>query len=83
MKAVVYACMANGLEEVECLAAVDVMRRCGIEVKLVSMSGELLITGSLVIQQVLAVSRVSQPVKFLHGITSPPSSLYGGLVILP
>ena len=46
MKAVVYACMANGLEEVECLAAVDVMRRCGIEVKLVSMSGELLITGS-------------------------------------
>ena len=43
MKAVVYACMADGLEEVECLAAVDVMRRCGIEVKLVSMSGELLI----------------------------------------
>lgn len=46
MKAIVYACMAEGLEEVECLAAVDVMRRCGIEVKLVSMSGELLVTGS-------------------------------------
>ncbi len=46
MKAVVYACMADGLEEVECLAAVDVMRRCGIEVKLVSMSGKPLITGS-------------------------------------
>lgn len=46
MKAMVYACMTNGLEEVECLAAVDVMRRCGIEVRLVSMSGELVVTGS-------------------------------------
>lgn len=46
MKAKVYACMAEGLEEVECLAAVDVMRRCGIEVMLVSMSGKLLVTGS-------------------------------------
>lgn len=46
MKAIVYACMAEGLEEVECLAAVDVMIRCGIEVKLISMSGEKMVKGS-------------------------------------
>ncbi len=46
MKAVVYACLAEGLEEVECLAAADVMIRSGIEVKLVSMSGEKVVTGS-------------------------------------
>lgn len=46
MKAKVYACVAEGLEEVECLAAVDVMIRCGIDVKLISMSGELVVTGS-------------------------------------
>lgn len=46
MKAKVYACVAEGLEEVECLAAVDVMIRCGINVKLISMSGELVVTGS-------------------------------------
>ena len=31
MKAKVYACVAEGLEEVECLAAADVMIRCGME----------------------------------------------------
>lgn len=46
MKAKVFACMAEGLEEVECLAAADVMRRGGIEVTLVSMSGSLTVTGS-------------------------------------
>ena len=46
MKAKVYACMAEGLEEVECLAAVDVMIRCGIDVKLISMTGEAVVTGS-------------------------------------
>ena len=38
--------LAEGLEEVECLAAVDVMIRCGIEVKLISMSGSLEVAGS-------------------------------------
>lgn len=42
----VYAFMANGLEEVECLAAVDVMRRAGIDVTLVSVTGEKFVTGS-------------------------------------
>ncbi len=46
MKAVVYACMADGLEEVECLAAVDVMIRSGIIVKLVSMTGNPVVTGA-------------------------------------
>lgn len=46
MKAVVYACMADGLEEVECLAAVDVMIRSGITVKLVSMTGNPVVTGA-------------------------------------
>lgn len=34
----VYAFLANGSEEVECLAAVDVLRRAGIETKLVSIN---------------------------------------------
>lgn len=42
----VYACMAEGLEEVECLAAVDVMRRAGLEVTLVSMGNTKQVTGS-------------------------------------
>lgn len=42
----VYAFLATGLEEVECLAVVDILRRGGIEVKLVSVTGELLVTGS-------------------------------------
>ncbi|MDO4328896.1 MAG: DJ-1/PfpI family protein [Lachnospiraceae bacterium] len=46
MKAKVYACVAEGLEEVECLAAVDVMIRSGIDVKLISMSGQPVVTGS-------------------------------------
>ncbi|MBR3718360.1 MAG: DJ-1/PfpI family protein [Firmicutes bacterium] len=44
--ATVYACMAPGLEEVECLAAVDVMRRCGIEVILASLGDQKSVTGS-------------------------------------
>ena len=35
----VYVCMAQGLEEVECLAVVDILRRSGIETVLVSVSG--------------------------------------------
>ena len=42
----VYACMAEGLEEVECLAAVDVMRRAGLEVTLVAMGETREVTGS-------------------------------------
>ena len=42
----VYAFLAEGLEEVECLAAVDVMRRAGLEVLLVSISDTLEVTGS-------------------------------------
>ena len=42
----VYAFMAPGLEEVECLGAVDVMIRAGIEVNLVSITDSLEVTGA-------------------------------------
>ena len=42
----VFAFLADGLEEVECLAVVDVLRRSGVEVTLVSVTGSREITGS-------------------------------------
>lgn len=42
----VYAFAADGLEEVECLAVVDMLRRCGVETVIVSVTGEKLIKGS-------------------------------------
>ena len=42
----VYAFLADGLEEVECLAVVDVLRRSGVEVTLVSVTGDRKVTGS-------------------------------------
>ncbi len=42
----VYVCMAEGLEEVECLAVVDILRRGGVETELVSMGEDLFVTGS-------------------------------------
>ena len=42
----VTAFFAQGTEEVECLSVVDILRRCGVEVQLVSMSGDRQVTGS-------------------------------------
>ena len=42
----VIAFMAEGMEEVECLAVVDILRRAQIEVILVSMTDKLEVTGS-------------------------------------
>lgn len=42
----VYAFLAPGLEEVECLAVVDVLRRGGVNVCLVSVNGDPIIAGS-------------------------------------
>ena len=42
----VFAFLADGLEEVECLAVVDVLRRAGAEVTLVSVTGSREITGA-------------------------------------
>ena len=42
----VYAFLAPGLEEVECLATVDVLIRAGIKVELVSITDDLEVTGS-------------------------------------
>ena len=38
--------LATGLEEVECLSVVDVLRRGGVEAELVSVTGERVVTGS-------------------------------------
>lgn len=42
----VYAFLADGLEEVECLAAVDVLIRGGVNVTLVSIGDSLKVTGA-------------------------------------
>ncbi len=42
----VFAFVAPGLEEVECLAVVDILRRCKIDVTLVSITEDRLVTGS-------------------------------------
>ena len=42
----VYVFCADGFEEVEGLTAVDLLRRAGIDVKMVSIMGRLQITGS-------------------------------------
>ena len=42
----VYAFLADGLEEIECLAVVDILRRAGIQCETVSITGDDWITGS-------------------------------------
>ena len=42
----IYVCMADGLEEVECLAVVDILKRGGMEVEQASMTGNPLVIGS-------------------------------------
>lgn len=42
----IYAFLAEGFEEVECLAVVDLLRRAKFEVTLVSITGEKAVTGS-------------------------------------
>lgn len=42
----VYAFLASGLEEVECLAVVDVLKRAGVEVSLISISDTREVVGS-------------------------------------
>ena len=42
----VFAFLAEGLEEVECLAVVDVLRRAWVETRLVSITGNCMVTGS-------------------------------------
>ena len=44
--ALVYAFMADGLEEVECLATADILARAGVTVKLVSVTGKREVRGS-------------------------------------
>lgn len=40
----VYVHLADGFEEVEALTAVDVLKRAGVDVKMVSVTGEKTVT---------------------------------------
>lgn len=42
----IYAFFANGFEESEAIVPIDVMRRAGLEVKLISTTNDLMVTGS-------------------------------------
>ena len=42
----VYTFLANGFEEVECLAVVDILRRANIDVTMVSITNNKYVTGS-------------------------------------
>ena len=42
----VYAFVSDGMEEVECLAVCDLLVRAGVDVKLVSITGNKAVTGS-------------------------------------
>lgn len=42
----VYLFLANGFEEIEALATVDVLRRCGLQVVMTSVSDELCVEGA-------------------------------------
>lgn len=42
----VCAFIANGFEEVECLSVVDILRRAGVDVRILSVTDQLEITGS-------------------------------------
>lgn len=42
----IYAFLADGLEEVECLAVVDILRRAKLDVTMVSITGHTSVTGS-------------------------------------
>ena len=68
----VYAFMADGLEEVECLTVVDLLRRAGIETVLTSISGKEVITGAhgiKITSDVLMeeISETEEDVLFLPG----------------
>ena len=38
--------LADGFEEIEALTTIDILRRCGVEVQIVSVTGTRLIHGS-------------------------------------
>lgn len=42
----VYLILADGFEDIEAVATVDILRRCGIQVELLSITGKRVITGA-------------------------------------
>ena len=84
-----YAFVADGMEEVECLAVVDIARRGGIQVELISIMGRREVTGShniTVLADRLFEETVFQPgdVLFLPGGGKGVENLtaHGGLAAL-
>lgn len=68
----VYAFMADGLEEVECLTVVDLLRRAGVETVLTSITGKEIVTGShgirIISDKLLEeISETEEDVLFLPG----------------
>lgn len=72
----VYAFLAEGFEEVECLAVADVLRRGGIEVKMISITSQREVTGSHQIT-VLADSILEQEDAGLADILFLPGGMPG------
>ncbi|MDR2097468.1 MAG: DJ-1/PfpI family protein [Spirochaetaceae bacterium] len=70
----VYLFLADGFEEVEALTPADYLRRAGIDVKLVSISGGKTVTGSHgipVIADMLAADLCRAPVSVGDGLILP------------
>ena len=67
----VYAMIANGTEEVECLAVVDLLRRSGVETELVSVEESCEVTSSHKVRITARISTVSPPIPRWHRRTSP------------
>lgn len=42
----IYAFFANGFEETEAITSIDIIRRAGLDVKLISITNDLMVTGS-------------------------------------
>lgn len=38
--------LADGFEEIEALATIDILRRCGLEVQIISVTGKRLMVGA-------------------------------------
>ena len=63
--------MADGCEEIEGLTVVDLVRRAGIEIEMISVSGEKTVTGSHKIDFQTDVSKADADYASYDGIVLP------------